>query len=43
MMLAKNIQHIKKQTQSQSLVSKLIKETQTKSQRDKITYKITKT
>jgi hypothetical protein len=32
----------KKQTQSQSLVRKLIKETQTKSQRDKITYKITK-
>jgi hypothetical protein len=32
----------KKQTQSQSLVSKLIKETQTKSQWDKITYKITK-
>lgn len=32
----------KKQTQSQILVSKLIKETQTKSQRDKITYKITK-
>ncbi len=32
----------KKQTQSQCLVKKLINETQTKSQRDKITYKITK-